>query len=370
MMEPCPDCGAPSYITQEQAWLDNGDIVYKKAPWRRLAFLETENLDPIMRNVEELIGVSIEHIVMATYRKAVRLYLQHQMPDNINELVREGQVDLKSIIDMIADIGRVTGAGSYRYVDMRYERDEDDYYTSSVTEPYSVPLCASLHAAALEAVLGYEHRVVYLEERPGVYNITAYPERHLEEFEKRLTMQPYEHEEGEVVLPRCGSCGGPAALSDFRWDIENGVIINHLNRRRVALQGHNQLAPVFAELERELGESVPQVIVEAQRRYIRTGPYAMKDIGDEEYFRSQLAVRGLGNLQSLALSKGGLRMRVTNATMYLLIVGLVQGVFDKTYGVDTRVEWSFSPQRTLDVEVKPIASITDISEFVLPRGEV
>jgi len=370
MKEPCPDCGAPSYFTQDQAWLDNGDIVYSKAPWRRLAFLETENLDPMMRNVEKLIGVSIEHIVMATYRKAVRLYLQHQMPDDINDLVREGQVDLKSLIDMMADIGRVAGVGSFRFFDMRYERDEDDYYTSRVTEPYSVPLCASLHAAALEAALGYEHRVVYLEERPGVYSITAYPERHLEEFEERLTMEPYEHEEGDIELPRCKGCGGPAALADYRWDIENGVITNRDNRRRVALQGHNQLAPVFAELERELGESMPQVIVEAQRRYVRDSSYSMDDIKDKAHFREQLAVRGLGNLQALTVGKGGLNMLLTNASMHLLVVGFVQGIFDKAYGMDTRVEWSFSPQRTLEVEVKPIASITDIGEFVLPRGEV
>ena len=364
MQELCVECGAPAYITAEHLWLDNGDIVFKRAPWRRLAFVETENLDPLLSGVEKLIGVSIEHIVMATYRKAVRLYLQHLLPGDMPQQVSEGRVDLKEVDDLLCDVGRVVGVGDFRFVEMRYEGDEDDYFTNSITEPYSVPLCASLHAAALGAILGYDHRVVYQEVRPGLYNVTAYPDRQPEEFEQRLFMQPYEHVRGDIDLEKCAGCGGPAALADYRWHPQRGVIFDRRDNRRMALQGHNQLYPVFQELERELGPDIPQVMVEAQRNYARSSPLSIYDIDDRDRFRSQLAFRGLGSLQELTVGARGLHMRLENATMHPLIVGTLQGIFDKTYGVDSAVEWSLSPQRSLEVEIRPPAT----SLFPLTSG--
>jgi hypothetical protein len=67
---------------------------------------------------------------------------------------------------MFRDVARPMGFGDYRYVDMRYEGGEDDFFTVSVKEPFSPTMCAASHAAAMEAILGYDHAVTYTRDRP------------------------------------------------------------------------------------------------------------------------------------------------------------------------------------------------------------
>jgi hypothetical protein len=57
--EICPECGVPAYFTREHRWLDNGDIVHSRDMERRLVFIESENIDPLLHGIEDLIGVSI-----------------------------------------------------------------------------------------------------------------------------------------------------------------------------------------------------------------------------------------------------------------------------------------------------------------------
>jgi hypothetical protein len=59
----CPECGAHDYVSGQHVWLNNGDIVMKTGQTERLVLFESENLDPLMSGIEEIIGVSIEHIV-------------------------------------------------------------------------------------------------------------------------------------------------------------------------------------------------------------------------------------------------------------------------------------------------------------------
>ena len=43
------------------------------------------------------------------------------------------------------------------------------------------------------------------------------------------------------------------------------------------------------------------MVVEAQKRFIRSGFFAVEDVISEENMRSQVALRGLGNLQELKM---------------------------------------------------------------------
>jgi hypothetical protein len=39
----------------------------------------------------------------------------------------------------------------------------------------------------------------------------------------------------------------------------------------------------------------------------------------------------------------------------LIVVGIMQGVFEKAVGCDSTVEWETSPRGRLEIEVKPAA---------------
>jgi hypothetical protein len=128
--------------------------------------------------------------------------------------------------------------------------------------------------------------------------------------------------------------------------------MNRRLSRRMAIVGQMELNPIFVELEEELGDTIPQIVVEAQRRFSKTGFYSMRDVKDEADFRTTLAMRGLGNLRELRINRRGLHMLVENAALPPMIVGMMQGIFEMAFDLDTDVEWEMS-RGNLRMELTP-----------------
>jgi len=353
-LKPCSECGVPEIMTSEHRWLDNGDIVQSRAQTSRILFIETENLDPLFRNIAQIIGSDIEHMIITTARRAFGVYLKAFVPKETREKIQKKELDYEPIDAIFRDLGRMNGAGSYDFVDMRYEQDEQDYQTISISEPYSLPMVVAAHVGAIECLLGVDQGYKYEEVSPNVYNVTAFPSSHPMELKERMWFEPYHHRDGDIELERCETCGGPKVLEGYQWHPDRGVILSKATGRRMAIQSNAQLDPVFHELEAELGDTIPRVVVEAQRRFTRSGFYTMDDITDEGEFRSQLALRGLGNLKQLEMKRKGMSMRLENVALPLMVIGQAQGFFEMGFGVDTTVDWELSEERDLEVEVKPI----------------
>jgi hypothetical protein len=350
--EPCPNCGVPRYISSEHQWLDNGDIVQRREPWHRMVFVECENFDPLFRGIEEIIGISIELIVHTAQRRAVRLYLSQFITDETRELIRMKRIKLKPLAEATNDIAKLMGFGHYEYEDMRYELDEDDYYTIRITEPFSLPMTVAAFVADIEALTDRDQGARCEKMSEGVYRITAFPSEHPQELKKRMWLEYYHHQKGDLELERCPACGCPKQLSQYRWDLERGAIENKSTKRRMIILGYQNLDPIFRELEAELGAEVSRAVVEAQRRFTKTGFYAFGNLDDASAFRNQLALRGLGNLKEMSLSEEGLSLRLANAVLPWIIVGLAQGLYDLHGGSDSSVEWESSEQGDLLVEVR------------------
>jgi len=348
----CPECGVPEYITSEHLWDDSGLIVQKRDQRHIVTFIENDNLDAIFRGVEDIIGASIEPIILNTRRRAGRAYMDRLIPKGVRELVQKRELELKPLIEAFFTVGHVLGYGRFELVDYRYEQDDNDFFTVRIEKPYSILLGSVDPAAAFEALIGSELGFTYEEVSKDVFDIKAFRASHPDEYKGRLQMKLYEHKPGDIELESCPSCGGPAALSSFKWDLEKGLIYHGHTERRMVFFAPTVLDAVFAELERELGESIPGAVVEAQRRFAR-GFYSPEDIGDEASFRTALALRGIGNLRELEMAPGGLRLRLDNAAMHLLVVGLAQGIFERAFDVQSGVEWESSEEGDLQVEVSP-----------------
>jgi hypothetical protein len=352
-LEPCEECGVPQVIGDEYIWLNNGDIVQKRDQRDRIIFSECENLDPLFRGIEELLGMPIEHIIIDCIRRTYRSYCKLFLPENIDELVANKQVDVRSLVDRFAKLAIPMGVGKFGFVGMQLEGDENDFYTSSISEPNSLLMCAACHCGAMEAVLGYDQWVKYAEAAPDVYDLTAYPSPHLETLKGRMRIERYYHSKSDLELERCATCGGPKALSENRWYLNRGIVVNKATKRRMAVMGPNQIDPIFRELELELGETIPRIVVEAQRRFTRNGFYSIDDYANADEFRAGLALRGLGNLKELEIKRTRLRMRLENAVLHLMIVGMMQGIFDAALDMDSTVDWELSQGGDLEIEVKP-----------------
>ena len=353
-LERCPECGLPQIVTSEHSWLNNGDIVQSRNHSSRMVFIETENLDPLFAGIEEIIGAPIEHMVITAGRRAYRGYLRSFVPEKVREKIRNREIDYEPIDAAFRDIGRINGVGSYKPVGRRYEQDENDYDTVSITEPHSVPLTVAAHVGAIELLTGVDQGFSYERMFPDLYHITSFPSPHSKELKERLWFHPHAHVDGDVELERCATCGGPKAMSSYQWYPDRGIVVNKVTRRRMAIQGDVLLDPVFQELQEELGDEVNRAVVEAQRRFTKSGFYTIEDITDEGDFRTQLALRGLGNLKELSMRRKGMRLRMENAALPLIIVGLAQGFFEIGFGTGaTDVEWELSEDGGLEAEVTP-----------------
>jgi hypothetical protein len=351
-LEVCPECGLPKLVTSEHAWLDNGDMVQARDHSNRVILLECENLDPLFREIGNIIGMSIEPILMGAVRRGLRTYLRLFIPDETRKKVRAKELSLKAVDDGFRELGRPMGYGSYEFVDMRYEDDGDDFFTVSISEPFSVPISAASHCAAMEAILDTDYAVTYSQAGPDKYTISAFPSPHPRGLKGRMHTQPYAHTAGDFELERCPTCGGPRALSVCKWYLERGVIVIEALGHRMAVLGAPYLNPIFEELEEELGDTIPQVIVEAQKRFTKTGFYTIEDVADAGDFRVQLALRGLGNLRELRMGRRGVHMLVENVTVPQLVVGMMQGIFEMAFDLESNVEWRVS-RGNLMMELTP-----------------
>jgi hypothetical protein len=360
-VEKCPECGVPYHITSEHNWLNNGAIVQSRERRTRMVFIECENLDPLFDGIENLIGMPIGRAVTAAKRKAVRTYLGNLMPDMTKELLRKRQLDWKPVNDGFRAIGRIFGFGRYELVDYRHEQDVDDYVVETISEPYSLPLACGTMAGAFEILYGCELGVKYRKRSRDLYELTCYVSSHPKEFKGRLRFNLADLKDGDIDLKRCASCGGPEALSSYKWYPERGVIEGRTTGKRMIMTGM-ELEAIFGELEKELGDAIPRAVIEAQRRFVRTGFYDIEGIG-KMGMQDQLALRGLGNLQELKSDKKSLYIRIENAFLHLMVVGLVQGLYEQTWDTNSLVEWELSGENVLEVEVYPLATGMESVEF-------
>jgi hypothetical protein len=349
----CPECKVPKPFTEDHIWLNSGAMVMTADETRRVGFIESENLDPVYSGISEIIGVPIDHLVIDVIRKGTLDYIRNITLPRIQELTQNPETAGNNITDFLTTNGQVCGFGRYELVDMEYTNLTDGFLTVRLKDPFSVLLTAGIQAGSCEAIMYIPHAVTYEEVSPGEYEIKAYVSKHAEELEERLMMKPYAHQEGDIELERCATCGGPRALSSFKWDLENGKILDTFNSRRNVLIGPEAQDPLFEELEKELGESIPAAVIESQRRFVKAGGYTIEEMVNADEFRTQLALRGLGSLRMVDMSSQRLRISIDNAAGYLLTVGLAQALFEIAVDVESNVQWELYENGNLEIEVNP-----------------
>ncbi len=349
----CPECGVPNKISDEFLWLNSGVIVMSNNMSIRRGFIESEGLDPLYDGIGKIVGAPIDHLVLDIATRGSLEYFDNLVPPEVRGLLRGGILDGKVIADSLVSTGHINGFGKYEILDFHYEGGQDDYIILRISEPFSVLLCAGSIAGACEAMLEDTAKVTYEEVSPGTYELKACRSGHPAEIREKLEIKRYYHRDGDVELERCASCGTPKVLSMFKWQLDRGVITNTWTGNRMVFIGPHVLDPLFEELERKLGTIVLREVVDAQRRFVKSGLRSVKDMHFEGDFRTQLALRGMGNLREINMAPKGLSMHIDNAANYLMVVGLAQAIFEMVFDVESHVEWGVSERGDLEVEVSP-----------------
>ena len=371
-LEICKTCGVPRMISTVFSWGDNGVISISHSPKARMVFYESGNIDNIFRGVEELIGMPIEHIVMERKRRDTRRFMERVFHEHIKwsaatfgvgraekvssvepgrrqELLEFGE----ALNSQATAIGTVYGYGDIRYSDMWELWDTFPWRTQIIRNPYSVIFFSADMLATVEAFEQRDMRVKYEKVWDDVYLLSAVPGDHPIELAERLKRKGYETKPGDISYERCSECGVPLGVARCRWNLEEGTIIEPDTERRMAFFDPAAIDTVFDDLEAELGESVPEAIIEAQRRYgkLSMGADNWKRSGYD--FKAVTALRGLGNITAFKADEKRLTLTLENPSIHLAIVGMAIALYELAWGVESSThEWHRTDDGDLVITVE------------------
>jgi len=349
----CKECGAPKRLVREHRWLSNGTIVQRKNPYHRMIFIECENINATYRNLEEIVGVSIEHLLIEAKRKATLDFIDRLLLSGVKTLAKLSGARIISLA--VASLGSTMGYGKIKLVDIHRVHGRHDYATFRVEKPYSLPLFCGDIAGSLNAIDRREVGVSYVEVSPDVYDVTGRISDHPLELKERLEGTRYKYRPGNIEIVKCPACGGPAFLSQYHWDLENGIVVSKGSGHRKAMIGPAALESVIEELQHELGDTIAETVIEAQRRFVKTDFYSLAEASYEEGLRRHLYIRGMGNLRELEWNERSLYLRLENACLHLVLVGLVKGLYELAIGRDAEVNWGLDADGSFIVRAHPAA---------------
>ncbi len=305
----CRKCGVPRLVSKEQNWLDNGVIQQTMDKANRMVFYESDNLSSLFEGIEGIIGLPIEHIVIESKRLDVKEYTEKLLSPMVRKIVR--RIGFGVVAAKLRNLGACYGYGAIKLGDSRRRNDDEDYQSMLIRNPHSITFFTGEVLGAWEAVDGRESYATYGKAGEDSYKVTVHIGQHPLELSGRLAHKQYAFKPGTSRFERCSACGIPLGVSSYRWNLEEGTIRHPETGRRMMIISPAGVDAVLDDLEAELGEAIPEAVVEAQRRFVRE---SMKD-GDwrqgEVQHRSMLALRGRGQLANMELDQYHLAITIT-----------------------------------------------------------
>jgi hypothetical protein len=178
-------------------------------------------------------------------------------------------------------------------------------------------------------------------------------------FEDRFSYVPPAPLPGRNIYELCPVYKAPPALgAQYAFDMDRGIIVDRKTAHRVVLVGVMTLANLFGELEVELGEDIPRMIMAIEKDRIKEVILSKSkdlDPGEAGYLRymKTLELKGMGNGTSVSASDGRLEVRVENPYFEPLIAGFLAGFYEATTGKDSAVEWTGASSGHTDVTILP-----------------
>ncbi len=365
--ELCRACGVPLQVSQGLQWGDNGVISLPFSSRGRMVFYESDTIDRLFRDIDALIGLPIEHIVIESRRRETRRYMEKVFKSGIEEsrrleedehtadneeerrARRRSTVKLRLNMNLQAkDIGLLYGYGRIELE--AKEGDDFPWRSQLVRKPYSVLLYAGDLQGSVEAFEQADMTVFYEEMEPGLYRFTARPGTHPVGLAERLRKKRYEFKPGNILLRRCPECDLPLEVSGFRWRSEEGLIVDPMTGRRMAIFDPCSIDAILDDLVAELGDPVMDLAIEAQRRYIRE-LYSREGWRREvAFFRNWAALRGLGNILAFETSSSHVKIYIQNACLPPSLIGTAQAFCELALGLQrSRCRWEMSDDGDLEM---------------------
>ncbi|MBN2168820.1 MAG: hypothetical protein JW738_06205 [Actinobacteria bacterium] len=335
--------------------------------------MESENIDILFSELEDLIGIPIGNLIIESRRKGARKYLEQIIPEEIRVFSRneirvgsdgKSQVDAderkkfvklaKSITLDIYDVARVYGFGDSR-LDAAWDRgNECPWRNTVVRKPYSLLMNLAESLGHCEAMEGRDLWIEYKITGEDRFIYHCFESVHPVSLEGRQKPEQYILTAGDIEYERCPQCNVPSKVGQYDWNLEDGTIIDQSRGRRMAIYGPHAFDSILRDLENELGDEIPNLVIEAQRRYIKEswGNENWRIAGSE--LRQRVAIRGLGNIAGFDLSGERHSFLIENPCMHLIMVGMVKALVELAQGWDSCMcDYELRSDGDLEITISP-----------------
>jgi len=131
----CKTCGVPLIIGKGHVWNSDGTITQRRDPDHRMALIDSNGVNPLFANIEQLIGVPIEKMIIESKARATRAYISKLIVGAKGAIARV--VGLERIIRRVVEQGRVMGYGDIKVSEFNWK---ELYLYCEIGNPYSLPL--------------------------------------------------------------------------------------------------------------------------------------------------------------------------------------------------------------------------------------
>jgi hypothetical protein len=345
-MKKCRLCGFPYLLSKMISWRDNGTISFTLMPDFRVILLESEMMTDIYSHIEEHMGISISHLVFEAQRNAVRWgvdSLLDTFPLSLGRIGPNKQVAVR----IFCRISVWLGCGYVKGLHYRSKR----YGEALIRNPYDRDLLTAIILGAFESLERRPFEYQWLKSGgDDVIRVATTDAR--PEFSERLEIDLKPSKSGDRVLPRCPSCGMPKDLAYLEWHEDEGEIVDNRRDERMIIIDPYSGNAVFRELEKELGEDIFPLIINAGKDYTRSrilDPRKISDNGDEisaddreVFYRKSLSLLplwGYGNPVSFSHEEGGFEVMVENTFNKYLLAGYMAALFEAVEETESEVVW-------------------------------
>lgn len=370
-IERCRECGAPAMLGAELRWEDGGVISLAQSPGNRMVIYESNIIDNVFRGVAELTGEPMEPLVIESRRRETRRFIERTFPFEVRNTLLLGvpgaddrdspagkmlhesvQRIRKDLSERVINVARVFGYGE---ASMDWESGEPYPWRSLIIKhPYSLWLWKADVLGAVEAFEGVDMRVESEEVGEDAFRVSVYPGSHQVALGGRLRRRKrYEFKPGDIAYERCSTCGIPRDIAAYRWDLARGTITAGDTGRRVAIFGSLAVDAVLDDMVAEHGVSLERAVVEAQRRFVKARVDAGQAREVATSLKLYLARRGLGYLGELQADARSISVKIANACLHLLMVGMSQAFFELITGRESEApQWELSEDGVLHIAIQ------------------
>lgn len=337
-------CGTPLWFPRTIRWNDNGTIsqIFRKGS--RVVIVESEIFNEVFSRIEEKMGISIGHLVFEAQRDAAREVIDAPLGRPPLSLFRKGALK-HLVVRYFCSLAWATGQA---YVEALVYRP-GAFGEALVRNPYNRELMAAIILGAFESLEGRPFTHSW-KTTGGESVIHVEPAEAKPEISERLRVELPPFVADGHPIEKCRICGFPSALLYLEWLPNEGKIID--TRRGVRMTFLDGYTPevVFRELEKELGEDIYPLIVQAQKettlRHIKDLGLAEGDTTTEAgrtavYRRvlEPLPLWGQGYARELEHEPGYLEVSVINPYSNPLLAGHMAAVFEAVEGREAEARW-------------------------------